>query len=344
MDHNTPSSSDLIDNLARTYFGIEPDVMAKLAHGDEQARLRIPPDVTEIVDPLEGLEVLARRIIAACLAMREHQSAISLLTVHQAQEAGWPSARVANMVIVLALALYNVRDPDVTSMVLVEASETTPSHSMRLIGISKRLPSLEELLKSWDERSPVEGSAVERTRQERESALLVAGSRRVSWNGTLQEWLQVDANNVDLREDRRVDDGDDRAMQYFGRLAIESLNMGRVMQTEGIKAVRIKTEEDARIARLPGAVAANFALLLGAAVCHGSGYTVHFLPARDDFAAKLIEAGQQFQGGAGLTLHHKMAERLELEDIAGRGYVHVGRLATACAASWTVDRFTPANA
>ena len=344
MNHNTPSSSDLIDDLVRTYFDIEPDVMAKLAHGDEQARLRLSPDVTEIVDPLEGLEVLARRIIAACLAMRKHQSAISLLTEHQAQEAGWPSARVANMVIVLALALYNVRDSDIAPMHLFEASEDTPSHSMRFIGISKRLPSLEELLKSWDERSPVEGSAVERTRQERESALLVAGSRRVSWNGMLQEWLQVDANNVDLHEDRRVDDGDDRAMQYFGRLAIESLNMGRVMQTEGIKAVRIKTEEDARIARLPGAVAANFALLLGAAICHGSGYTVHFLPARDDFATKLIEAGQQFQGGAGLTLHHKMAERLELEDIAGRGYVHVGRLATACAASWTVDRFTPARA
>ncbi len=344
MDHNTPSSIDLIDDLVRTYFGIEPDVMAKLAHGDEQARLRLPPDVTDIVDPLEGLEVLARRIIAACLAMREHHGAISLLTEHQAQEAGWPSAQVVNMVIVLAVALYNVSDPDVARMVLVEASENTPSRSLRLIDISNRLPSLEKLLKSWGGRSHVEKPAVEHATQLHESASFVEGSRQASWNGVLQDWLGINAHDVDLHEGQRMNNDEERAMHYFGCLATQSFDMGRVMQTESVKAVRIKTEEDARIARLPGAVAANFALLLGAAICHGSGHTVHFLPARDDFAAKLIEAGQQFQGGTGLAHHHKMAARLELEDIAGRGYVHVGRLATACAAAWTVDRFTPADA
>lgn len=348
MDHKLQTSNDLIDNLVRAYFAVEPEVMAKLAHGDEQVRLRRPPGVPGTTDPLDGVEVLVRRVIAAVLGMRKHYGAVSLLTERQAQGAGWPSARLVNMVLVLALALYIETDPSKAVPVLIETNENAPHRVSRLIRVDNRLPSLEKLQKAWRRGWLVDKAAMERTAQARESAPFFADSRLVSLNELLQDWLGVDAHTVELPGDRRRDgsvcSGGARAMYYFDCLAVESLNMGHVMQTECVKAVRFKTEDDARIARQPGAVAANFALLLGAAICHGSGYTVHLLPEREEFAADLIEAGRRFQGGLGLTGDDKAVALLDIEDLAARGYVHVGRREAGRAARRVMDMYTASDA
>jgi len=72
MAHNVPTSNDLIDNLVRQCFGIEPDVMALLAHGDQEVGLRRPPWMPETKDPLDGVDVLTRKVIAMVLQMRRH--------------------------------------------------------------------------------------------------------------------------------------------------------------------------------------------------------------------------------------------------------------------------------
>jgi hypothetical protein len=347
MNNKVPSSNDLIDNLVRTYFGIEPDVMAKMAHGDEEVSLRLPPGTTETTDPLNGLEVLVRRVMAAVVAMRKHRGAVSLLTEHQAQRAGWPSARVVNMVLVLALALYNGSEPGMSVPILTEADENALNRVWHLIRVDRSLPSLEKLLKAWRRGWHNDKAAMDRTAQARDSALSLPGSRLVSLSHLLQQWLGIDAHEVELPGDRRrsggVSSSGARAMYYFECLAVESLEMGHVMQTEWVKAVRLKTEEDARIARQPGAVCANFALLLGAAICHGSGYTTHLLPEREDFAADLIAAGQRFQGGHGLTEDDKSVALLEIEDLAGRGYVHVGRREAGRAARRVLDIYSASD-
>ena len=335
MARNAVNTNDLIDGLVRQMFDIEPEVMASLAHDDAQVRLRRLPDLSPTTDPLDGLEVFVRRTVATCIALRRHAGAVSLVTERQARAAGWPNARLANMVLVLALALYNGSEPTRAVPVLVEADDDAPNHVLRLIRLSGRLPSLEKLQRVWRRGWRIDTAAMQRTAQTRENAPSRAGSKLVRLNELLQGWLSIDARRVELPGDRRPGDGVSssgaRAMCYFECLAVEALEMGHVMQTEVINAVRLKTEEDARIARQPGAVAANLALLLGAAVCHGSGYTVHFLPEHERFAAALIEAGQRFQGG------HGLAGILDIEDLAGRGYIHVGKRAARHAARRIID-------
>ena len=334
MSKTVPTSYDHVDALVRNSFGIEPDAMAALARGDEDVRLRRLPDAAPTTDPLDGVEVVVRRTIALCVALRGHPGAVSLVTERQATAAGWPCASLANRCIVLAWALA-VTEPTLALPLLIDADETAGEAMTRLIRVGDRLPALEELLGVFYESSRVL-DALEWVAAAREHASALGKVGIVSIAEHLTDWLGVDVEGVELPTDRRgprLDSRNARAVGCCAWLITSALDLGSVMAREAIEAVRLKTEHDARLAGEPGAALANFALLLGAAIRHGGGYTVQFLPPKDGFAAAVVEAGSRIRerritagfGREGDEGELKFIEELELEDVVARGYVHVGR-------------------
>ena len=335
MSKAVHTSYDHIADLVRAYFGIEPDAMAALAHGDEDVRLRRLPDAAPTTDPLDGVEVVVRRTVAICVALRGHPGAVSLVTERQAAAAGWPCARLANQCIVLAWSLA-VTEPSLALPLLIDADEATGDAMIRLIRVGDRLPPLEELLSAFYESNRIDLDAMERASEARERTPAVRKVGIVSLAEHLTGWLGVDVEGVELPTDRRgprLDNRNARAVGCCAWLITSSLDLGSVMAREAIEAVRLKTEHDAQLAGEPGAALANFALLLGAAIRHGGGYTVQFLPPKDGFAAAVVEAGSRIRERRATVGHDregdegelKIIEELELEDVTGRGYVHVGR-------------------
>ena len=335
MSKTVPTSYDYIDALVRNSFGIEPDAMAALAHGDEDVRLRRLPNTAPTTDPLDGVEILVRRIVAICVALRGHPGAVSLVTERQATAAGWPCASLANRCIVLAWVLA-MTEPTLALALLVDADETAGQAMTRLIRVGDHLPTLEELLGVFYESNRIDPDAMERVAAARERAPALTNVRIASLAGHITDWLGVDVEGVELPTDRRgprLDNRNARAVGCSAWLITSALNLGSVMAREAIEAVRLKTEHDTRLAGEPGAALANFALLLGAAIRHGGGYTVQFLPPKDGFAVAVVEAGSRIRERRATVGHDregdegelKIIEELELEDVIGRGYVHVGR-------------------
>ena len=146
----------------------------------------------------------------------------------------------------------------------------------------------------------------------------------------LLERIGIDA--VDLECDvcgLRMQGPNGRAVATLTWIITTALEIGAVMKREEIEAARLETERDARLAGEPGARAANYTVLLGVALRHGAGYTPRILSPRDDLAAALVEAGQRARyrcGREGDSGEAITAEMLDLRDLAGRGYVHVGRM------------------
>ena len=343
MNKAVPTSNDLIDDLVRRCFGIDPGAMAALAHGNEEVRLRRLPEAVPTTDPLDGVEVLVRRTIAICVAMRGHAGAVSLVTERQATAAGWPCASLANRCIVLAWALA-VTEPTLALPLLIDADETTGEAMTRLIRVGDRLPALEEVLGVFYESNRVDLDAMERVAAAREHACTLGEVGIVSIAEHLTDWFGVNVEGVELPTDRRgphLDNRNARAVGCCAWLITSGLDLGSVMARETIEAVRLKTEHDARLAGEPGAALANCALLLGAAIRHGNGYTVQFLTPKDGFAAAVVEVGSRIRdrritagyGREGDEGELKIIEELELQDVAARGYVHVGR-ANAKQVAW----------
>lgn len=325
------NSNGLIDDLIRTYFGIEPDVMASLSHGDEQTRLRLRPGVEESSDPLDGLDVFWRRTVAASLAMREHHAAVSLATERQARAAGWPTARVANLSLVLAWARF-IAEPAGTYPVLLEPDEEAEAPVSQLIAAVDQLPSLEALLATQAEFRRIDIAEMARSAAAF-NAPIIPGRKLVVLGDLLQHWLRIDAGAVELPSDSwapRLSSGNARAVGVFAWIANNAIDIGLILQGESVMAVRVKTDRDAALAGEPGAAAANLALLLGAAANHAAGVTVHFLPPDAGFAAALVEAGRQIASRYREPAEDQETEtvqELELEDLAARGYIHLGRRA-----------------
>ena len=63
------SSYELVGQIVRQTFGVAPDVMAALAHGDEEVRLRPLPETARTTDPNDGIEVFVRRVVAKAVAI-----------------------------------------------------------------------------------------------------------------------------------------------------------------------------------------------------------------------------------------------------------------------------------
>ncbi len=343
MAHNVPTSNDLIDNLVRQCFGVEPDVMASLAHGDEEVGLRRLPSLPETKDPLDGVDVLTRRVIAMVLQMRKNPGMpVALVNEVQARAAGWPTARLANAAMVLAWGVALETEVQTSCPILLDADETATAVNP-LIRVDRKLPSMRKLLKTLYRARSIDIVAMERVNQARETAPALTGRTRLGLHDHLQAWLGVDADKVELLADRygRVAGRDARAALFISCLVIEGLELGRVMEAEWITAARLKTEKDAQLAGLPGATACNFSLLFGVAITHAAGCTVHVLPTRDDVSADLVNAGQRFEGTFGdFDDEAETVAVLEIQDVARRGYVHVGRRAARRVAQRLFDRRT----
>jgi len=68
---------------------------------------------------------------------------------------------------------------------------------------------------------------------------------------------------------------------------------------------------------------------------------VHVLPPRDDVSADLVNAGQRFEGTFGDSDDEaETVASLEIQDVARRGYVHLGRRAARRVAQRLFDRRT----
>ena len=323
------TSNDLVDDLVRQLCGVEPDVMASLAHGDDEVQLRRWLGSGPSGDPLDGLDVFMRRTVGACLAMRDHDGAVALVTERQARDAGWPTAQLANMSLAMAFGLA-ITEPAGVLPLLVEADEDADGSDCVLVRGDDHLPTLEDLLATLRcgqelvpagerARNPASGPAVPRA--------------LVSLAAQLRDWFGVDAAAVELPSDRlgmALSSADARAVGVVSWIVTAALRTASAMAEESVTAVRVKTDLDARLAGQPGAIAANLALLLAAAIHHGVGITVHFLAARDDIGAALVEAGRRIGATRGQSVDEGEAETvdlLELRDYASRGYVHVGRRA-----------------
>jgi len=332
MSKTAMTSNDLIDALIRTTFSIEPAVMASLSHGDDQVRLRLLPGMETSSDPLDGLDVFLRRTVAAAVAMREHHAAVSLVTERQARAAGWPTARTANLSLILAWAMF-INEPARALPVLLEADEEAEAHVSPLVGADDRLPSLEMLLAILGQSRQIDIAAMEQSARARQNAPAVHDRKLVQLGELLQRWLGADAGAVELPADRwtpRESNCNARAVGVFSWIAFNAVDLGLLLQEERTMVVRLKTDRDAALAGEPGATAANLALLLGAAANHAAGVTLHFLAPKPDFAAALVEAGRQIESRYRQPAEDQEAETvqvLELEDLAGRGYIHVGRRA-----------------
>ncbi len=245
MSKTVPTSYDHIDALVRNSFGIEPDAMAALAHGDEDVRLRRLPDAAPTTDPLDGVEVVLRRTIAICVALRAHPGAVSLVTERQATAAGWPCAKLANLCIVLAWSL-SVTEPTLALSLLIDADETAGEAMTRLIRVGDRLPALEGLLGVFYESNRIDPDAMERVAAAREHAPDLGKVGLVSIAEHLTDWLGVDVEGVELPTDRRgprLDSRNARAVGCCAWLITSALDLGSVMAREAIEAVRLKTEQ-----------------------------------------------------------------------------------------------------
>ena len=330
MSKTVKTSNDLIDDLIRTTFGAEPDVMACMSHGDEQVRLRLLPENETSSDPLDGLEVFWRRTVAASLAMREHRGAVSLLTERQARAVGWPTARMANLSLVLAWALF-VAEPAGTYPLLTEADEEAEGPVSPLVGPDEHLPSIEKLLATQAELRRMDLAEVDRSGFARRQVPIVQAGKLVHLGNLLERWLGINAGTVELPSDQwapRLENRNARAVGVLAWIAATAVELGHVFTEERIMAVRLKTDGDATLAGEPGATAANLALLLAAAANQGAGVTVHFLPPTADHAAALVRAGRQIERQrqrSTLDRETTTVRRLELQDLAARGFVHVGR-------------------
>ncbi len=234
MAHNVPTSNDLIDNLVRQCFGVEPDVMASLAHGDREVGLRRLPSLPETKDPLDGVDVLTRRVIAMVLQIRKSPGMpAALVNEVQALAAGWPTARLANAAMTLAWGVALETEMQTSCPILLDADETVTAVPS-LIRVDRKLPPLRKLLKDLYSARSIDPVAIERVNQARETAPAMTGRTRLGLHDHLQAWLGVDADKVELLADRygRVAGRDARAALYIACLVIEGLELGRVMQAE----------------------------------------------------------------------------------------------------------------
>ena len=333
MNTHALTSDGLIGDLTRRYCGVEPHVMAELAHGDRQVASRYLPEDDPSTDPLDGLEVLLRRAVALCWALRDHHGIVSLVTERQAAAAGWPNAGLANRCIALAWALFLGTEPALATPLLFDPDEEVGAVMVPLIRMDDSLPALDELLLPLHQGAPIKYDALEQAADARRDAPAITGVSVVSWHDRLEEWLGIDADvdAADLACDfrgLRMQRPNGRAVALLVWIVTTALELGSVMKREEIEAVRLKCELDARLAGEPGAGAANCAVLLGAAICHGADYSPRILPPRADFAAALVEAGRRARdrrGRMGENSEASAIETLELRDLAARGYVHVGR-------------------
>ena len=339
MNKAGPTSAELIDDLVRQLFGVEPAVMAALAHGDEQVRARFMPDDEPMRDPVDELGVLVRRSVALCLALAHHPGSVSLVTERQATAAGWPSAKLANRSITLAWALFVSTQPGLGKPLLLEAAEEGRDFMDPLIRVDTGLPDCRDLLALVLQDRQIDCDDMERAAAACENAPLVANVSYVSMEKLLADWFGVDAGAIDLEADifgTRMEGSNARAVVGLKWLITAALELGSVIEREEIAAVRLKIERDAQLAGEPGAALANGAALLGVAIRHARGLAVHLLPPRDDLATAIVEAGRRarercLQEGDGLET--RAIEMLELQDLAARGYVHVG-LANVREVAW----------
>ena len=325
------SSYELVGQIVRQTFGVAPDVMATLAHGDEEVRLRRLPETARTTDPNDGVEVFVRRVVAKAVAMRDHRGAIKLHTELQARAAGWPTARLADTATVLAWALSLSSDQILSVPLLVEADEDARDVADGLRG-DLPLPTLDMLCAQfYGNCSAVADPAGEQVKEVHSAASAFEGRRLVRLDALALEWFGIDAVTISLPSDAhdpKMTGANARAIAVFVWLINEALNLGSDLRREMIEAVRVKTDADAAVAGEPGAAASNAALLLGAAIRHGGGWTVHVLQPRVGAAAALVEAGNRLQEErrrAGHDDEAKTAIYYEARDVAAREHIHVGR-------------------
>lgn len=325
------SSYELIDRLVRQTFGIEPDEMATLAHGDAEVRLRRLPDTKPTSDPHDGVESFVRRVVAASLAMRHHRGSVKLHTDQQARVAGWPSARLANMAIVLSWALYISTGYSWSVPLLLEADEDAGDDADVLLGIEIDLPAFDVLRDELYGNCSVVTGPVEQIDDIHTAERVREGRRLVQLDALAAEWFGIDPATISLPSDRhgpKMKAANARAVALFVWLINEALDLGADMRGELIEVVRVKTDGDAAIAAEPGATASNAALLMAASIRHSGGWTVHTLQPRDGAAADLVEAGRRMREDrrrAGGDDEAKTAIYYEARDFAAREHIHVGR-------------------
>ena len=330
--HKTmPISDGLIDNLVRRFFGVEPDVMASLAHGDEQVRSRYAHDAEPTTDPLDGLDVLVRRTVALAVALRDHPGPAMLVTDRQAAAAGWPGVVLANRSIALAWALVVATQPVEATPLLLEADEEAGGAMAALIRVDEALPDLDDLLAELRRCRQPEPDIQDPTIAPQGCVMAAAHGGIVSFERLLVDWFGVDVGAIDLPVDwvgTRVAGSNARAVTAIKWLIQMAIGLGALIEQDAIPAVRLKTEEDARLAGEPGAAMANCALLLAVAIRHARHLTVRLLPPRDDLATAVVEAGRlarERRLREGEDREATALDALELQDLAARGYVHVGR-------------------
>lgn len=327
MTYTIATSTDLIDGLVRTCFGVEPDAMAALARDDAQVLLRQAPGEVQEPTELDGVEAFLRRTVAISLAMRGRIDPVRLLTERQARAGGWPCARLANMAVVLGWALVLSDGPIASIPVLLEADEAAEDLDTSFGG--DELPALDDLLDRF--YKPIDSGAVSRL----DGGCREAPSRdcrHVRLGVLVEAWFGVDVLATTLRADEyapRLVSSNARAVAFLVWVITEGLELGAAMRSEMIDAARIKTEADARVAGEPGAVAANAVLLLACAIRHGAGWTPHLLAPREHAAAELFEHTRQVRlerpeaDGDGEA---RIVALFALRDHAARHHIHVGRL------------------
>ena len=325
------SSYELIDRLVRQTFGVEPDVMATLAHGDAEVQLRRLPDTKPASDLHDGVEVFVRRVVAISVAMRHHRGAVTLYTDQQARAAGWPSARLANRAIILSWALYISQGETLFVPLLLEADEDDGDYADVLLGIDIDLPAFDVLRHELYGNCSVVTDPVEQIDETHMAAPICRGRHLVRLDALAAEWFGIDTAAISLPSDLhypKMKSAKARGVALFVWLINEALDLGADMRREMIEAVRVKTDGDAAVAAEPGAKASNAVLLLAASIRHGEGWTVHTLQPRDGVAAALVEAGRRMQEDrrrAGGDEEAKTAIYYEAQDFAAREHVHVGR-------------------
>lgn len=101
---------------------------------------------------------------------------------------------------------------------------------------------------------------------------------------SVADWFGVDVLATTLHADDyapRLVSANARAVACLVWVITEGLWIGAAMRSEMIEVARVKTEQDARVAGEPGALAANTVLPLACAIQHGAGWTPHLLAPRD---------------------------------------------------------------
>ena len=326
------SSTVSTDDLARDLLRIDPEVLASLASNDIEASNRLGGRAPI---ELDGLEVLMRRVLVAVLAMRANRpTCVRLLTERQAKENGWPDAHTANLAQLFAWAMLVVHcRADMAFPPLVEADDavTEPCAGQTVAP----LPSLEALIAqlwpskitSKTQRDDDQGRAAWAN-----GAASTADALKVAAAHTLvRDWLGIESDPFTALHPEAFDPADPRTPTQAVRFSLawifeEALETFLAMQREQVFFVRLKTDQDAELARHPGATESNLALLLAASLYHASGVTLLVLAPHPHFAEGLVEASEAL----GHLLQDRPArmtgaECAMLEDLSAREYVHVGR-------------------